>query len=719
MGRSVSVDNPITDPRDDVLGRREAAESFAQSILRLDASEGAVVGVFGPWGSGKTSFLNLVKHELEGASIHILDFNPWMFSGTEQLVGRFFTELSSRIKELKLKNPNIGRGIKEIGDALRATADPIGKLVVVLVGLLAGLTGYPAGKLFGPDGVGIAALVGPLVGGAIGVAATTLKIAGTSVRRRDVGIEQIRKKVEDALGKCEKPIVVILDDVDRLTSNEIAELFRLVRLVARFPNVIYVIACDRDQVTSVLDHQGGARYLEKIIQIPFNLPEVSRHKLEGQVRVRIDESLGPRGSGLDDDAIPSIVDDIVLPLIRNMRNVNQYISIVLGTVIALKTKVAPADVLGLEAIRVFLPQVFERLPFAIDSLTFPPMMDAITEEGYIDMLRTRGSNSPDIEDLAVDLSEQEKKVVEAMCRHLFPATNRTVFHYGEPAEKALQSSRVACRAIMWAYLEHVSGEELLALADAERVLKCIDDPAAVAAIIGDILPSRRKFVVAHVSGFPLERFRIHQVAPGVVGLWALLEDGGLKSLDYESLQRAVRKATRHLFRVLKSDTAGRDAAARQIFSKVRSLGSRVELVKIIGGDEQEFRIVSDPVIEVLKETLLTEIRSASVERLVAERGILPILEYARDTVDATDSFVIRRDPKLTFLVIYQCEQAWERLEHVYGGATVLARKIEDLLQHRSKLAPWIRARNIQRDHADRVFDDARTWLNGYARRGMR
>ena len=40
--QSVGVDNPITDPRDDVLGRREAAKSFAQSIIRLDASGGAV-----------------------------------------------------------------------------------------------------------------------------------------------------------------------------------------------------------------------------------------------------------------------------------------------------------------------------------------------------------------------------------------------------------------------------------------------------------------------------------------------------------------------------------------------------------------------------------------------------------------------------------------------------------------------------------------------------
>ena len=132
------VDDPITEPREDVLGRWNAAKSFAQRILRLDASHGAVVGVFGSWGSGKTSFLNLVKSELKDA-VHILDFNPWMFSGTDQLVGRFFTELSSRIKELKLKDRNIGGGIKEIGDAIGATVGPIGKLVVVLVGRLAEL----------------------------------------------------------------------------------------------------------------------------------------------------------------------------------------------------------------------------------------------------------------------------------------------------------------------------------------------------------------------------------------------------------------------------------------------------------------------------------------------------------------------------------------------------------------------------------------------------
>ena len=104
---SVRLDNPITSPRHDALGRREAAKSFAQSVLRLDASDGAVVGVFGPWGSGKTSFLNLVKHELEGESVHILEFNPWMFSGTEQLVQRFFIELTSSILSIPRQGSSV------------------------------------------------------------------------------------------------------------------------------------------------------------------------------------------------------------------------------------------------------------------------------------------------------------------------------------------------------------------------------------------------------------------------------------------------------------------------------------------------------------------------------------------------------------------------------------------------------------------------------------
>lgn len=95
---SIVGDNPIESPEDDALGRAGVAASFAMQVLGLDAAKGLVVGVLGPWGSGKTSFVNLARADLERGHATVLDFNPWMFSGAHQLVERFFVELSSQLK---------------------------------------------------------------------------------------------------------------------------------------------------------------------------------------------------------------------------------------------------------------------------------------------------------------------------------------------------------------------------------------------------------------------------------------------------------------------------------------------------------------------------------------------------------------------------------------------------------------------------------------------
>src|ERR1700722_4542209 len=91
-------DNPIEQPAEDLLGRKSMAGVVADEIRTADASKGYVFSVMGPWGSGKTSLVNLVRHELaKDPAIPVLDFNPWMFSGTEQLVDSFFRELSAQL----------------------------------------------------------------------------------------------------------------------------------------------------------------------------------------------------------------------------------------------------------------------------------------------------------------------------------------------------------------------------------------------------------------------------------------------------------------------------------------------------------------------------------------------------------------------------------------------------------------------------------------------
>ena len=70
---SVRGDSPIQRVDDDTLSRSGAARSFAEQVLALDVTEGVVVGVLGPWGSGKTSFVNLAKLHFEHVGIPILD----------------------------------------------------------------------------------------------------------------------------------------------------------------------------------------------------------------------------------------------------------------------------------------------------------------------------------------------------------------------------------------------------------------------------------------------------------------------------------------------------------------------------------------------------------------------------------------------------------------------------------------------------------------------
>ena len=107
---------PYRKSEEDVLGRSKLAIHFAEQILSLDASEGVVVGVLGPWGSGKTSLINLARLHLDKLGVPVLEFNPWMFSGAEQLVNSFFVELSAQL-QLRPDLAEIGKTMEEYGEA--------------------------------------------------------------------------------------------------------------------------------------------------------------------------------------------------------------------------------------------------------------------------------------------------------------------------------------------------------------------------------------------------------------------------------------------------------------------------------------------------------------------------------------------------------------------------------------------------------------------------
>src|SRR2546428_9175321 len=125
----------------------------------------------------------------------------------------------------------------------------------------------------------------PLVGPWVERGRAAAKIVAEILQRRKEGVGGRRAKVEKALRALDKPIVVVIDDIDRLTSSEIRDIFKLVRLTANFPNVVYIVAFDRNRVEAALAEQGipGRDYLEKILQVSVDLPAVPAHVLNKQI----------------------------------------------------------------------------------------------------------------------------------------------------------------------------------------------------------------------------------------------------------------------------------------------------------------------------------------------------------------------------------------------------------------------------------------------------
>lgn len=660
----LAADNPVRKVSDDKLGRTHAAESFASSVLQLDASEGVVVGVLGAWGSGKTSFVNLARPTFEQNAVPILDFNPWMFSGAEQLVQSFFSELSAQLK-LRPGLDEVGKGLEEYGEMFSSLAWV------------------------------------PIVGPWIERGQDLAKLIAKLMQRKKEGIGSQRAKVDKALSRLQKPIVVVLDDIDRLNTSEIRDIFRLVRLTANFPNIIYILAFDRKRVEDALTEQGipGRAYLEKILQIGFDLPTVPEHVLNQQVSDSINTVLDgiPNSGNFDVNAWPDVFMEVIRPLISNMRDVRRYAAAIGGTVRSLNGQIALVDVLGLEAIRVFLPDVFHRFPTSVAGLT------NTSDIGY-GAHRDQTHLKQNIDGL-LDAGGDKATVVKAMIQRLFMAAQRHVggSHYGEDwSSKWLRERRVAHADIFRLYLERVAGQGLLAFNLAEHAWTLMPDGQSFDKFLLGLNPEQAIDVIASLEAYQDEVTQ-DRVAPGIISLLNILpnlpeQERGMFSLGTQMVVGRV------IYRLIRSQNSEDfvEATVHQILPQLNTFFAKLTLIQMVGHrDRIGHKLISATVSNELETTWRTELRTLNTEELVREPQLLrSLLVLKREAGADEPALAIPSDIRITRSLLISARSevisqamgnravtrsprlAWKILVELYEGEDVLRARIEEL-----KLSP--------------------------------
>lgn len=99
-----SVDQPINDKKDDLLGRKTFSKYLGKAIYEHNQEAGLVIGLYGKWGTGKTSVIkmteNVIKELAEGDKNKplIIEFAPWSYSDKDDLISLFFQSLRNKIE---------------------------------------------------------------------------------------------------------------------------------------------------------------------------------------------------------------------------------------------------------------------------------------------------------------------------------------------------------------------------------------------------------------------------------------------------------------------------------------------------------------------------------------------------------------------------------------------------------------------------------------------
>ncbi len=440
----LNSDAPKTNPVDDCFGYAGFAKMIASAIQRTPSPQGLVMAIHGPWGSGKSSLLNFVKHNLSQApsdeQVVTIDFNPWWFNDKDHLATQFLSQFSAKFEN---------KTLRDIGDKIATYADSLGKTVAI--------------------GYGIPWLDRPIT--------WIFKRLG----RKKQEVAAAKKEISRALRQGGKRYLFVIDDIDRLTPEEIRELFKVVKALADFPNVIYLLSFDRQVVENALKISlgvDGEAYLEKIVQIPFSLPSVDELRLRQKFTSDLDRVLNQFPvPEFDQTYWGNVFLDGLAHFLKKPRDIVRIINAVTVTYPAAAGEVNAVDYVALEFLRVFEPMAYHTIRENKD------MFAGGTS------LRNRGERDPlgTFHEAWIEkISEPNRGPVKELVSHLFPRAAQVwggMGYQGEWLGIWRKSLRACSPDLFDVYFQFGVSPDLLSRADLMSLITAAPSTNAVIEIL--------------------------------------------------------------------------------------------------------------------------------------------------------------------------------------------------------------------------------------------
>ncbi len=211
-----------------------------------------------------------------------------------------------------------------------------------------------------------AASIIPYAGSAIAAAGKMFTAkARNHINRKSNDLQGQKDKIIRTMDKENLKIIVSIDDIDRLSEEEIIAVFQLVKALADFPNAIYLLAFDYDVVVRALatvQHGDGREYLEKVIQVPFEIPAPSMASIHDALFSKLNGVLGDVPDGQWDKATwAELFQYGIKNCIKSIRDVIRYSNVFYLKYQLLQGETDPIDLLGLTCLQVFEPAVYSTL----------------------------------------------------------------------------------------------------------------------------------------------------------------------------------------------------------------------------------------------------------------------------------------------------------------------------------------------------------------------